>query len=476
MPAFRRPALFTARTGLALLLLAGCDGDTSGSRDIRIAVIDDPAAAARLEALATRPTLVGRDADGRIVAGLATSWRFVDDGRGLILRLRPVKWPTGRALESRDVVAAFRAAATRREPALLASGITAGNARRGQAGVLAPISRVVELRLDRPSPQLLDWLAEPGLAVMPRRGQGPGNDGLGAYRGSGPAATRRLQRADEDPDPAARAATITIATLPGSAAIAAFRRGDVDIVVGNGIAGLGEARSAAPPRALRIDALWGLYGFRFGTGGAMADPRVRQALLLLADRAAAAGQLTLAGVVPTVGLLPPGVGPGNAPASGDAAALLASAGFGPKQPLRLRVRLPAGVEPRRIAEAATAGWAAAGIEVTLLPATAARPGAAADLVLESVATPAPDPIALLGLWRCRTGGYCNRAADALLATAAAKPGDAAAITAAEAAYRADPPFLPLFGALRWALVAPGVEGWIGNRAGVHPPGRLSRAR
>lgn len=472
MPAFPFPALLSSRTGLAaLLLLAGCGGDAPESRDIRIAVIDDPAAAARLEALATRPTLVGRDAEGRIVAGLATSWRFVDDGRGLILRLRPVKWPSGRGLESRDVVTAFRAAAARREPALLASGIAAGTARRRQPGVLAPISRVVELRLDRPSPHLLDWLAEPGLAVNPRRGEG-----LGAYRGSGPAPLRRLQRVAAEADPSARAAAITITTQPVSAAIAAFRRGEIDIVVGDGIAGLGAARAAAPPRALRIDTLWGLYGFRCMTGGNLADPRVRQALLLLADRLAAAGQLTLAGVVPTVGLLPPGVGPGNAPASGDPAALLASAGFGPERPLRLRLRVPPGVEPRRIAEAATAGWGAAGIELALLPAAPGRPGAAADLVLESVAAPAPDPIALLGRWRCRTGGYCNPAADALLATAAANPGDAAAIAAAEAAYHADPPFIPLFGALRWALVAPGVDGWIGNRAGIHPPGRLSRGK
>ncbi|KPF71051.1 hypothetical protein IP88_10910, partial [alpha proteobacterium AAP81b] len=127
-------------------LLAGC-GDAPDASRLRVVVTGaETSLAAALEAEATQPTLVTRDSTGGIVAALATSWRFVDDGRGLILRLRPVRWADGKPLVARDVVAALRRAARRRDPALLASGIALGG-RGATMGARAPIDRVVELRL-----------------------------------------------------------------------------------------------------------------------------------------------------------------------------------------------------------------------------------------------------------------------------------------------------------------------------------------
>jgi ABC-type oligopeptide transport system substrate-binding subunit len=51
----------------------------------------------------------------------------------------------------------------------------------------------------------------------------------------------------------------------------------------------------------------------------------------------------------------------------------------------------------------------------------------------------------------------------------------AAIAAAERLWLEDATAIPLVQPLRWALVAPGIEGFRGNRAGVHPLAALARA-
>jgi hypothetical protein len=44
---------------------------------------------------------------------------------------------------------------------------------------------------------------------------------------------------------------------------------------------------------------------------------------------------------------------------------------------------------------------------------------------------------------------------------------------AEAEWMAAPPLIPLFTPVRWALVSRQVDGWLPNRAGRHPLGRLA---
>ena len=476
-----------------LLLIAACG--QSGPEGARLAVTvvgdaDRPdSLARRLADEATLPTLIARDGAGQTVAGLASSWRFVDDGRSLILRLRPVKWSDGKPLESANVVAAFRRAATAREAVVAQSGLTGADAiaaRRLPAtrlGVMAPIARVVELRLDSASPLLLGWLAEPGLAVV------RADATLADYKASGTPAQRVLKRTRMAASPEARPAEITITGNPdAAAAVAAFVAGKTDIVIGDGIEGLGQARTVARNDALRIDPLWGVYGYVANTlKGPLADAGVRRALAMAIDRPAVVAQFGIAAIAPVEGLLPPVLG-GAAPAwqalDGDARLaearrLVAAAGWTADRPLRLVLLLPPGREHRTIAEAVAADWARIGVLLAVSQVDAEthdRLLAKGDfeLAVTESSLPVPDAAALLARWRCGVSAYCNREADTLLAEArgtapATRPG---VLAGAEAAMLEGPPMIPLFTPVRWALVGRQVDGWVPNRAASHPLPRL----
>ncbi len=479
------------RTGpalAALLLLAGCGGPDPEAARLDVTVVGTPwpdGLAARLEAEATMPGLIARDGTGAIVPGLASSWRFVDDDHGLILRLRPTKWSDGRALGSNEVVAAFRRAALRGEPALghgeiaAADAIAAGTLPASKLGVLAPIARVVEIRLANTSPLLLGWLAEPGLAVT----RANGRDTLAAYRAGGPAAARVLTRRDGMAGDAARPSQIKLDSIADpAAAVRRFANGTTDIVIGDGLAGLGEARTVARPQMLQVDALWGVYGYIANTrSGPLKDPQLRQALSLATDREALAARIGLAAMAPVEGLLPPALAPGPAAApdmtarQAEAAALRAG-----KPPVRLTLLVPPGHDHRVIAERVAADWAPLGVTMAISEADAGTIAARVkrgnfDLALTEASLPVPDAAALLARWRCDAGLACDPAADALLDKArAATPAERPALlAAAEAQWLLAPPMLPLLTPLRWALVARHIEGWTANRAGSHPLGRLT---
>ncbi len=483
------------------LLLAACGSSPEGAQ-LSVTVLGEPerGLAQRLEAEATRPGLVARDGSGQIVAGLASSWRFLDDGGSLILRLRPVKWSDGRALTADDVVAAFRRAASRREPALGFAGITGAplpNQRGiGKLGVAAPISRVVELRLTGASSQMLGWLADPALAITRAGGKAPT---LAAYTASGTADARLLTRRLATASPDARPAAIRIGiTADSRGAVAAFARGDSDIVLGDGLAGLGDARTGARADALRIDPVWGYYGYIANAKtGPLADPAVRRALAMAIDRPGLITRFGIPAIVPADGLLPHdqpstrAAGEPPEPAMTDwltsdlatrravAVQMLADAGYLPEKPLRLVVLLPPGRDHRSVAEIVGADWRAIGVVLAVSEAPKAeiaRQVAAGrfDLALTEAALPDPDAAAALARWRCGAGQHCNPAADALLDQARAAPAATrpALLAQAETEMLTGPPLIPLFTAVRWALVARNVDGWVPNRAASHPLARL----
>jgi ABC-type transport system substrate-binding protein len=468
---------------LTALMLAACGGSSGDESRLAVTVVGAPWAGglgARLEAEATRPTLVARDSSGAIVPGLATSWRFVDDDNSLILRLRPREWDDGIVFSAGQVVAAFGRAGVRREPALSHAAITTTR---------APISRVVEIRLAAASPHLLDWLSDPGLAITrPVRRAGGIAPSLASYSGSGPAEARVLKRRDAAASPMARPAEITLNSIADPvAAVARFTKGEADIVIGDGLAGLGEARTVARPQTLSVDALWGIYGYIANTrSGPLKDPQLRLALSLAVDRAALSARIGLAAMAPVNGLLPPSLRPiPLATLDTPTEALLArqvlkTARGDETTPIRLTLLLPPGRDHRVIADRVAADWRPLGVEVVISQADAAsiadkvRRGAF-DLALTEASLAVPDAAALLARWRCGGGLACDAAADALWAKAQAAPlaERPALLAEAEAKWLEAPPMIPLLTPLRWALVAPGVDGWSANPAGVHPLARLA---
>ena len=489
-------ALVTA----SAMLLAGCGSSPEGAQ-LTVTVVGEPGRglARQLEAEATQPGLVARDGSGQVVAGLASSWRFLDNGASLILRLRPLNWSDGRALDSNDVVAAFRRAAAQRAPALAYAGITGapepGRATNARLGVAAPISRVVELKLTGASPQMLGWLADPGLAIT-QTGRAPPT--LAAYAASGKANARLLTRRSTTASPDARPAVIRIVTDDSRDAVASFARGGSDIVMGEGLAGLGEARTVGRADTLRLDPAWGYYGYVANSKkGPLADPAVRRALAMALDRAGLIARFGIAAIAPADGLLPrdePAIAAAGEtlPAAATdwlstvtadrvtrAQRLMAAAGYSAAKPLRLVVLLPPGRDHRSVADIVGSEWRAIGVELVAseLPASAIAARVSRgnfDLALTEAALPEPDAAAALARWRCAAGPHCNPAADALLdaARTASASERHALLASAEAELLKGPPMIPLFTAVRWALVARTIDGWVPNRAGSHPLGRL----
>ncbi|MGL4541091.1 MAG: ABC transporter substrate-binding protein, partial [Polymorphobacter sp.] len=179
---------------LALVLavgVGGCDrgGSAGAGGTLRIDVIDDRgqsgANASRIRQRATLKGLVQFDAAGKVVPGLATSWRITADGRSVIFRLRDAEWSDGRRVTADEVVGSFRRllGPGPRSPAkaLLsrienAPQVAAGRLPLRALGVTAPVKNVVEIRLSAPMPELLQVLALPD-AVVQRAGRNPAVNG-----------------------------------------------------------------------------------------------------------------------------------------------------------------------------------------------------------------------------------------------------------------------------------------------------------
>ena len=465
------------------LILAGCSAGPPGGK-LAVAVVGEGALAGDMAAQASRATLIRHAAGGELVAGLATSWRFLDNGDSLILRLAPVRWPgvgnrPGAELEARDVVAGLRRSGPEGRAATAAAGLAARDTAR------APIARVVELSPRPATPLLLDWLAQPALAVRDRRGRlFPGPYGV-ARDGSG----WQLDRRSDSARPEAQAASIHIQPMEAAAAIAAFASGKVQLVLGEGLAGLGAARSAGQGRKLKLEAVHGVIGLAINArGGPLSDTRLRRALLLAADATPVANRLALALIVPQNrlwdGLPAPEDDRARPPEERRAlaTALLLQAGFGPGQPLRLRLLVPGGPDNRALAEALVASLQPVGIAVAVQAAgsgdfAATQRDARHDLALVERVAQVPDAVAHLAQWRCARARPCSADADRLLDTAAAAGHDlatrAAATSAAETAMMADPAFIPLLRPVRWALVANDLSGFQPNPFGNHPLGRIA---
>ncbi|GGE13704.1 peptide ABC transporter substrate-binding protein [Polymorphobacter glacialis] len=485
---------------LLALAAAACSPDAPEGAKLSVVVIGDSeqpeGLAQRLVAEAVQPGLVARDEAGQTVAGLASSWRFVDDGRSLILRLRPAQWSNGETLVARDVVAAFRRAGSRRDPVLVMAGIvgseavTAKRAPASKLGVSAPIARVVELRLESPSPLLLGWLAEPALGLVSDKA----DVSLARYRVGGTAERRVLQRKSMAASPAARPAQISVATSPDlRAAIAGFMRGEANLVFGDGLAGLGEVRASVRPEMLQVDPLWGIYGYvANGLRGPVADPAIRRALAMAVDRGRLAAAMGIGAIVAADGLLPPLLAGGAVLEEGDwrrlgaaarvaeARRLLAGAGWTLDQPLRLVLLLPPGREHRSIAERVADDWAQVGVLLAVTEVSAVERDKLLargdfDLAVTEASVPVPDSAALLMRWRCGAGAYCNPEADTMLAAARRAPaaGRAPMLAAVEARMMTAPPMIPLITPVQWTLVGRNVDGWVPNAGASHPLARLT---
>jgi peptide/nickel transport system substrate-binding protein len=484
----RRPltigALPLALAG-AMLLLGGCGTRETDTFDVAIIgegplVLGDALAPPVSEVQAAlrlnlAQGLVRFDGDGQVEPGLAERWTVSDDGLSYIFRLAAGEWPDGRKIMARDVARILKRQV----------GATRGSATRDALGavvdVVAMTDRVIEIQLAAPRPNLLELLAQPDLALI-REGVGSGPFSLRAHDSATPPdaaamhLTRRLPGVDGE---RGEREEIHLAAAPAGRAIAAFVRGDLDLVLGGTVVDLPLARRAKlPRRALHFDPANGLFGLvPARADGPLAERDVRRLLSQSIDRGALLAALGVPGLGPRATILQAGLeGVPDAvqppwlaqPIAERRAALLAEAQrlFGDSERPRLRVALPEGPGGDLLFARLSADWRAIGIAVER-----AAPGAAADLRWIDAVAPSASPGWYLRQFRCGAVPVCVAEADSMLDAARAAPDPAQrGALFADAAWMFDNAslFIALAAPVRWSLVGDRATSYQDNRFARHP--------
>ena len=455
-------------------VLAGC----GGGRDnvVPVAVIGNLAGkgeAAQLVRASSAEGLVGFDEQGRVIPALADRWIVTDDGASYIFRLRDGKWPDGSAITGESARTALAQALAAQRGAAL--GIDLG----AIAEVRAMAGRVLELRLARPEPDLLQLLAQPELGLM-RRGKGAGPM-RGAWQ-NGWVALKPIAPEDrgmpQEEGWSERARTVELHGLSAANAIARFDEGSMALVLGGRIEDFPRVDIAGLSRgAIRFDQVLGLFGLAVAHGdGFLGEPANREAIAMAIDREGLIAAFGLGNWTATTRLVSPGVeGDSGAvgerwagldlPARQAEAARRVGGWRGTIAPLR--IALPAGPGGDLLFKRISTDLAAIGLKTER-----AAPGAPADLRLVDQVARYPRAAWFLDQLGCASvKGLCDAAADSLMARARAEPDPAARaelLVDAEAQLTRANAFIPFGTPIRWSLVSGGVTGFAVNRWGVHP--------
>jgi peptide/nickel transport system substrate-binding protein/oligopeptide transport system substrate-binding protein len=471
---------------LAIALALSACGQTDNSA-LSIAVIGSPGDAFNADAVAspagqlvrasTTEGLVSFDEKGRVIPALADRWIVTDDGQSYIFRLRDGDWPSGDPLTAESAKIALRTALDALDGTPLAYDLAGIEDIRTMAG------RVVEIRLTRPMPYLLQLLAQPELGLtFKQRGAGPmrleRNGAVARLTPIDPATiglpavenwTQRVRRID-------------VQALDGPTAVEAFNAGKVDLVLGGEIQHFPLTRSVGILRGtIQVDPVTGLFGLRImNEEGFLADPANREALAMAIDREGLIAQFSLGGWSPTTRLVSPSLD-GDLGTIGerwseqpidDRRAIAAGrvrrwAATGNEAPGPvLHIWLPAGSGADLLFDKLSADLAAIGVRLQR-----ADDPADADLRLMDEVARYPRAAWFLNRLACSTRqGLCSPDADARVAEAAtASPEERASLlTEAEAELTAANVFIPFGPPIRWSLVRGSVAGFAPNTWGWHP--------
>lgn len=477
----RRPLAAAIMLALALVT-AGCEPPLQGP--VRVAVIGDAPAIADPASGPLSPGeavvlqnaaqgLVRFDPRGQIEPGLAERWNVSDDGLSYIFRLKSGEWPNGRRIGARHVARLLRRQLAR------SSGNSLKDSLGSAAEIVAMTDRVLEIRLGAPRPELLQLLAQPEFAILHEEtGTGPFaiEDGQGGEL--------RFRRDIVDPDGEEQGREeLVISGMTATAAVDAFVKRQLDLVLGGTFADLPHARAARLPRgSLIFDPVAGLFGLvPARSTGPAADREFRALLSQAIDREALIAALDVPGLAGRATLLESGldgvpepVQPAwlAAPIGDRRPDLIAAADrlLGDDERPTIRIDLPEGPGAdlllRRLAE----DWQLLGIRVE----RSVR-GDAADFRLVDAVAPATSAAWFLRRFRCQERPVCSEEADALLDAARAAP-----VAAQRAAFLAESArlldeahaFLAIAAPVRWSLVSSRIEGFAGNRLGRHTLTRL----
>ncbi|MGN6820022.1 MAG: ABC transporter substrate-binding protein [Sphingomonas sp.] len=427
---------------------------------------------------ATAQGLVRFDAAGQVEPALAERWIVIDQGRTYIFRLREAEWSNGGKVTAADVAIVLKRAIAPQSHNPLKPFLTAVD------DIVAMTDQVIEIRLNRPRPDLLKLFAQPELAI--RRENPPG--GSGPFRVASTDGDAVMLRPAFDP---ARSADDEVAEpspeqnvrLIGESAARAvlrFMHRDSDLVSGGSISDwpLLPMVKAAPIN-IRLDPTAGLFGLAVvSREGFLATPAGRAAIAEAIDRPALIAAFDPDWGQPVERLLPDKLDSAAAPAVSAWASLTPGARLADaqQQVASYQAANPGGIS-LRVALPETAGgnmlWGLIGARLATIGIRPVRVAMAADTDLRLVDEVAPYDSAR---WYLATACVaCSDAAQAALIAARDAPSmaeRATQIAAADAAMAADIAFIPIATPLRWSLVSMRLQQWQGNPRGWHPLNRL----
>lgn len=476
--------------------------------------------------------LVEDGPDATPVPGVASAWETSADGLTWTFHLRQAQWSDGKPVTADDFVFAFRRVLDPKTAApyaylldgLLKNGkaVLAGKADPSTLGVRAIDPRTLELTLSHPAPELLQIAKHASLYPVPRHAVERWGEAWAQpahYVSDGPfrpVAWRLGDRIEAVKNPrfydAANVCIDRIDYFPTADAVSAERRaarGELDINTSFLSNRLAHLRSGPLKPYVRVHPYLSVVYLPFNGRDvpALRDLRVRQALSMAIDRDFLTGKLLRAGQAPAYAFVPPGVAdyrPGAVtPWAGRALAwrqaearrLLAQAGYGPANPLKLELKFPNISDFLTLMPAIQADWAAVGVKASLSQneyqvAYDAFRNRDFQVGAGSWIADYDDASNFLDLMRSTTGrqnyaDYANRTYDALLDQAEQERDAsrrAALLARAEQLMLDDAPVAPLYFTVSRNLVAPDVSGWTGNVLDIHrarylcrrqPEGRVS---
>ncbi len=476
----------------AALALWSC-GPSGGGGPVEVAVIGAPGslfqqgvrlspAAQHLRA-ASGEGLVALDPAGQVVPAIAERWIVTDDGLSYIFRLRDSTWPDGEEISAADVRQQLRQAIARLGGTSLALDLAKVRDIRAMTG------RVVEVRLTSPMPDFLRLLAQPELGFI-KSGSGAGpmamsrDEAAATVRLSAlPPETRGLP-AREDREDVAR--PVTVRAFAARAAVEAFTRGDVDLVLGGSLVDFPLAEAGPLSRGtIQVDPALGLFGLVVRREeGVLADPARREALSMAIDRTALIQSFGISGWRESSWIVPSDIY--SAPPYPDdrwngasivdrrtVAAARVRAWTGPGREAVVRVALPRGPGSDLVLRQLTEAWGSIGVSVKRVAA-----GEAADLELRDTLARYTSPRWYLNQFHCSLkAGLCAARADALVRQALTER-DAAArerlYIEAHAALVEREAYIPLGAPVRWSLVRGSISNYLPNPWGIHPLFPLSQ--
>ncbi len=461
--------------------------------------------------------LTQADAEGRPIPGMATSWETSADGKVWTFHLRDAKWSDGVPVTADDFVYALRRLLDPRTGAQYASlmyiilnaeAVNAGKAPPTALGVRAIDPRTLEIRLVHPAPYLPELAKHQTMYPVPRHVIEKWGDAWsqpGHFVGNGPfvPVSWRLGdhlRAVKNPLfwDAASVCVDQIDYFPTADSIAAereVRRGELDSndrIEPSRVAFLRQPGQI--PAYTRVHTYLGVYYLAFNTKDvpAFQDRRVRIALSMSLDRDFVADKLLRGVNRPAYTFVPPGVANYTPPAppawaawplarrQAAARALLALAGYGPSNPLKIEIKTSNSVNAQVLMPSIQSDWQAIGVKASLIQEEsqiAYQDFRLRDFQVASAAWIADynDPMSFLYVLQSTTGsqnygGYANPAFDALVAQADNEPDihkRAAILARAESLMLADAPVAPFYFAVSTNLVNPRITGFVDNIVDQH---------